>query len=388
MRSGSYVPQDGGYQAFFPAPLPPDPPIRLRYALQERLGEVGMEVRRLRKTTGDTPLSASLAAMLTRRESVLSCQLEGTLATLDDLLWCEFTGGCSDVHAKTVHDYYSGASEAFRSRTFAPYQALILDLHARVMAHAGECDVAGAFRSKQVFIAEPEGSGVTDAVFVPPPAHAISPAIANLAKWLADKSLYSPLAAAVAHAQFLTIHPFSDGNGRVGRILITCVLLDRGLIPMPYIHLSAFFRRTRADYYDRLMAVRNDGDWEAWCEYFAEGLAICAQEASQRSEQMSQLIDESVEAVRAVTTEDEGRRFLYALTAQPLAESTELAARVGWPQRRVETSLAALSDAGLLNQVAGSASRHRIVFEKYVALFRDREPASRLPQETEVLQND
>lgn len=283
-RAGRYVQQPTGYRAFLPAPLPPNPPLRLD-DLQAALALASHALGRLDGSVLTLPNPELFVLMYVRKEAVLSSQIEGTQSSLQDLLEAEARilspGRPADV--REVINYVNAMNYGLeRLATLLVSVRLIREIHKRLIKGVrGSALTPGELRRSQNWIG-PGGCNLNEATFVPPPPHAVPQALSDLERFLHQKDdLPALVKVALAHAQFETIHPFLDGNGRVGRLLITFLLCERGVLHKPVLYLSHYFKRHRQEYYDRLQAVRDRGDWEGWLAFFLQGIVDVSAQATE-----------------------------------------------------------------------------------------------------------
>ena len=282
-RAGHFVRQPAGYTAFIPAPLPPDPPVAFDPPLVALLSRADQALGRLDGLAHTLPDSDIFVAMYVRREAVLSSQIEGTQSSLNDVLVYEVDpkGRALPRDVEEVVNYVHAMNYGLeRLETLPLSLRLIREIHQRLLADVRGSDrQPGEFRTSQNWIG---GRSPSEAVFVPPPPSEMTVALDNFERLLHEgHGLPVLVHAGLAHAQFETIHPFLDGNGRVGRLLITFLLCRQSVLQQPLLYLSYFLKRHRAEYYDRLMAIRTDGDWEGWIRFFLRGVAETADEAVQ-----------------------------------------------------------------------------------------------------------
>jgi len=269
-RAGKYVRQIGGYKAFIPKNLPPDPPIKMDGEMLTLLSQADRELGRLDGSTETLPNPDLFVFMYVRKEAVLSSQIEGTQASLMDVLEFEAhavrTGRPKDVHE--VVNYVAAMNYGLdRLKSLPLSLRLIREIHAALLEGVrGSKRNPGEFRRSQNWVG-PNGSTLASAIYVPPPPHEMGMALDNFEKFLHDKtSMPFLIKVGIAHAQFETIHPFVDGNGRVGRLLITFLLCQKEILKHPLLYLSHYFKLHRSEYYDRLQAIRDVGNWEYRCE--------------------------------------------------------------------------------------------------------------------------
>ena len=290
-RAGRVIRQAEGYSAFIPAPLPPDPPLAFDSSLATVLAGAGTALGRLDGVAATLPNPELFVAMYVRREAVLSSQIEGTQSTLDDVLAFEIDSDHSRLPPDIgeVVNYITAMNYGLKRLETLPLSLRLLrEIHGKLLAGGrGSEKAPGEFRQSQNWIGAPR---LTDAIFIPPPPHEMRTALGNLERFLHDSDGLDPLiVCALAHAQFETIHPFLDGNGRVGRLLITFLLCHEKVLQRPVLYLSHYLKQHRGTYYDRLMAIRYEGDWEGWLRFFLTGVATVAREAEQTARRIVQL---------------------------------------------------------------------------------------------------
>lgn len=295
---GRFVRCPEGYDAFVPDPLPPE--LTWTPELVRALSDADRAVGRLAGEGSRLPNPHLLIRPFLRREAVLSSRIEGTQATLGELLAAEAGASVdrSPADLREVANYVVALEYGIeRLKTLPLSLRLIRELHARLMEGVrGGQSVPGEFRRSQNWIGPP-GCAPANASYVPPPPVEMLAALEELEKYLHDNSLPPLAQSALLHYQFEAIHPFLDGNGRVGRLLIILHLLDRAVLPAPLLYLSAFFEATRRDYYDRLRAVSERGEWGGWIEYFLNGIARQAEDALGRAGRINGLLDQWRQAV-------------------------------------------------------------------------------------------
>ncbi len=286
---------DEPFEAFVPRPLPPDPPINLSTALLDLLNRASLALGRLDGVVKLLPDRAIFLYMYVRKEAVLSSQIEGTQSSLSDLLLFESDAapGVPLDDVEEVSRYVAALNHGMaRLRGGFPLSLRLLkEIHAVLLEKGrGSENQPGEFRRSQNWIA---GTRPGNALYVPPPASEVMPTLGDLEKFLHDQPERTPLLlkAALSHVQFETIHPFLDGNGRLGRLLITLLLCAEGVLSEPLLYLSLYFKAHRQRYYDLLQQVRLEGDWEAWLEFFLEGVASTADQAALTARRMLDLFD-------------------------------------------------------------------------------------------------
>ena len=275
-RSGNFVKQLEGYTAFIPSPLPPKPTIKMDAELTRLLSKADRSLGRLDGATSILPNPDLFVAIYVRQEAVLSSQIEGTQSTLEDVLEYEIDakGREQPKDVQEVVNYVNALRYGLECLQELPLcLRLIKEIHHKLLDGVRGGDrYPGEFRKQQNWIGSP-GCTLTTATFIPPPVSEMHQALNNLEKFLHDRDSFPALIhCGLAHAQFETIHPFVDGNGRVGRLLITFLLCQREILQKPLLYLSHYLKFHRSEYYDRLMAVRTDGNWEGWLKFFLKGI--------------------------------------------------------------------------------------------------------------------
>jgi Fic family protein len=362
-----------GYSAFVPSPLPPDPPLRIEPAMQDLLDEANQALGRLDAVTVLLPDAGQFLYSYIRKEAVLSSQIEGTQSSLSDLLLFEndaVPGVPLDDVEETIN-YVAAMTHGLHrvdSGELPLSNRLLREIHARLMAGVRGGDKApGEFRRTQNWLG---GTRPGNARFVPPPPQNVADAMSDL-----EKFLHGPtpilVKAALAHVQFETIHPFLDGNGRVGRLLITLLLCAEKVLAQPLLYLSLYFKQHRDAYYDHLQRVRTEGAWEAWLEFFLEGVIAVAGSATATARSIRELIDADRDRIHGLgrgahsasrVHELAGRRI--GLTATATASELELSVPT------VNAALKRLQTAGILREVTGRKRGKLYIYGAYLDLLQ------------------
>src|SRR5438876_1587385 len=283
-RAGQYLPQPEGYRAFIPAPLPPTPPVQITGDLQRLLSEADRALGRLDGSVQTLPNPDLFVYMYVRKEAVLSSQIEGTQSSLQDLLAAEahILGEGRPRDVDEVVNYVSAMKHGLARLADLPVSVrLIREIHAELLKGVrGSRLTPGELRRSQNWIG-PGGCTLSEATFVPPPPAEVPDSLGALETFLHQQDdLPLLVKIGLAHAQFETIHPFLDGNRRVGRLLITFLLCERQVLQKPVLYLSHYFKRHRGEYYDRLQTVRDAGDWEGWLSFFLCGVVEVSAQAT------------------------------------------------------------------------------------------------------------
>jgi Fic family protein len=382
-RAGRFITQsNGGYRAFVPAPLPPDPPIELDEELVGLLSDAQIELGRLDGAIKVIPDPDFFVGMYVRREAVLSSQIEGTQSTLEDLLEVELNdanGRGSDV--MDIVNYVSAMNYGLdRLQTLPLSLRLIREIHGELLQDGrGAQATPGEFRRTQNWIG-PSGASLSRATFVPPPVPEMKTALGDFEKFLHAERLGPVLVdVGLAHAQFETIHPFLDGNGRIGRLLITLLLVHSGILRKPLLYLSYYFKLHRTEYYDRLMAVRLKGDWEAWIRFFLSGVVETAQEATMAAERIFELRERHRALILNEGLGSNGLLLLSALFQRPLVNVKLASNMVDVAFPTANKLVSRFEQLGLLREVTGRRRGRIFRYDPYIDLFDD--PAYEDPEQ-------
>jgi Fic family protein len=377
-RAGRFVKQPAGYTAFVPAPLPPDPPIQIAVPMIGLLSRADQAVGRLDGVARTLPDPDLFVAMYVRREAVLSSQIEGIRSTLEDTLAFELDSGQRDVpqDVEEVVNYVRAMNYGLKRLIELPLSLrLIREIHTELMRGVRGADkLPGEFRRSQNWIG-PQNAPLSQATFVPPPVPEMKNALYNLEEFLHEDDLPILVRCALAHAQFETIHPFLDGNGRVGRLLISFQLVHGGILHRPLLYLSYYIKRHKAEYYDRLMAVRQDGNWEGWLRFFLLGVAETAEEATATAEAIVHLQAEHRALLQDERLGLNGLKLLDLLLQRPLVN-------VNLVQQILEVKAFATANKlverfealGLLQEITGGKRNRIFRYTPYWRLLEEPEP--------------
>jgi Fic family protein len=376
-RAGHYQAQPAGYRAFMPAPLPPHPPVALEGELPALLGSAERALGRLDGSVLTLPNPDLFVFMYVRKEAVLSSQIEGTQSSLQDLLAAEASlfDDSTPRDVDEVINYVRAMNHGLGRLAELPVSVrLIREIHAELMhgVRGGRLQ-PGELRTSQNWIG-PSGSTIATAAFVPPPAHVVPEALSELERFLHQTDdLPAVVKIALAHVQFETIHPFLDGNGRVGRLLITFLLTERGVLHKPVLYLSHYLRHHRETYYDRLQAVRHNGEWEQWVDFFLHGVIDVAAEATETARRVIQLREEHRSAItaRLGRSAASGHKVLETLYDRPILAVKDVQHLTGTTFAAANTLVSRLVDAGILSEMTGFARNRRFKYAPYIALFDD-----------------
>jgi cell filamentation protein, protein adenylyltransferase len=343
-RAGHWVRQQAGpdgFAAFIPAPLPPNPPLEFTAELQRLSEAAGRALGRLEGVSKSLDPDRLLYVYI-RKEAVLSSAIEGTQSTLSDLLRYEADGvpGTPLDEVAEVSRYVAALQygmKRIRSGKLPLSLRLIREMHDVLMKGGrGGTRAPGEFRRTQNWVG---GSRPGNARYVPPPPHEMLAALDNLERFLHDQYDFTPpiIKAGLAHAQFETIHPFLDGNGRIGRLLVSLMLVVDGVLSQPFLYLSLYLREHRADYYDALQRIRTHGDWEGWLRFYLIGVEAVATQASDTVTALVTLFDRDRSRIEALGRAAPSTLRVYDVLRRRVVVSITGAAKeahVTWPTAR------------------------------------------------------
>lgn len=376
-RAGCYQRQLTGYRAFLPAPLPPHPPIRLGGELQPLLSQADRALGRLDGSILTLPHPDLFVAMYVRKEAVLSSQIEGTQSSLQDVLAAEARIASADRpdDVEEVFNYVAAMNHGLGRLQSLPLSVrLIREINARLLVGVrGQHLSPGELRTSQNWIG-PGGCTLAEATFVPPPPHEVPRLLGELEGFLhAESSLPLLIRIGLAHAQFETIHPFLDGNGRVGRLLITFLLCEKEVLVKPVLYLSHYFKRHRQAYYDHLQAVRDEGEWERWLAFFLTGVIEVSRQATETARQVLSLRERH----RQLITDEFGRaagnghRVLEHLYQHPIVAVTEVRDLIRTSYPAANNLVTQFVKQGVLHEMTGQRRNRRFLYRDYMNLFHE-----------------
>lgn len=374
-RSGQYVKQPHHYSAFIPEPLPPVPEIEYGNEMQTLLSKADRALGRLDGSIQTLPDPDMFVFMYVRKEAVLSSQIEGTQSSLNDLLEAEAEindpNRPSDVHE--VLNYVSAMNHGLqRLKEFPISVRLIREIHERLLDGVrGYQMKPGELRRSQNWIG-PGGSTIKDAIYIPPPPSEINLLLSDLEKFIHQENSIPPLIKiGLIHAHFETIHPFLDGNGRVGRLLIAFFLCEKDILIKPVLYLSYYFKANREKYYELLQNIRDKGEWEEWLKFFLEGVAVVSLEATSTA----RAIVEMREQHRLKITESFGRaagngmRVLESLYARPFINTNMVRDQLNLSFPPASELLKRFIEADILVEITGRDRYRLYKYKPYVDLF-------------------
>ena len=372
-RIGSYVATSAAgetVRAYMPPPLPPDPPIELD-RLYEKLEAANRALGRLDGTTSVLPDPPLFLYMYVRKEALLSAQIEGTQSSLSDLLLYESdeTPGVPLDDVQEVSNYVAAMTYGIkRLHDGMPMSTrLIRELHSILLRGGrGATKDPGEFRRSQNWLG---GTRPGNATFVPPPPSAVVDIMSDLEKYMHSDSNRLPLLVRVAlvHVQFETIHPFLDGNGRLGRLLITLMLIDSAALREPMLYLSLYFKLHRPTYYEALKRVRTDGDWEGWLEFFLTGVKETADQAADTAKSIFALFERDRKSIEALGRPAGSALQVHQyLQTKPIMSVPAAVRTLALSAPTVRKSVNHLIDLGIVHEVTGKQRDRIFAYKKYM----------------------
>lgn len=376
-RSGAYIKQIAGYRAFIPKPLPPDPPILMDALMQSLLSRADRELGRLDGSIHTLPNPDLFVFMYVRKEAVLSSQIEGTQSSLQDVLSAEAKIFSPSLprDVDEVVNYVRAMKYGLSRLSELPVSVrLIREIHSELLKDVrGSTLTPGEIRTSQNWIGY-SGCTLNDANYVPPPPHEVPQHLGELEKFLHSTTpLPALIKIGLAHAQFETIHPFLDGNGRIGRLLITFLLCEQGILEKPVLYLSYFFKGHRQEYYEKLQAVRDKGCWEDWLLFFLNGVIEVSRQATETARKILQLREEH----RSLITKELGRTaanghsLLEHLYSSPILSVNEAQALTQTSYQAANVLVNKFVEKNILTEITGQARNRRFLYKSYYDLFND-----------------
>ncbi len=373
-RSGEFAVQPGGHQAFIPKPLPPMPALEIDTEMQALLSRADRALGRLDGSIRTLPNPDLFIFMYVRKEAVLSSQIEGTQSSLNDILEveAEIFDNQRPRDVDEVLNYVRAMNYGLERLAELPLSnRLIREIHNVLLSGVrGGNAQPGELRKIQNWIG-PQGCTLKEATFVPPPPQQLEEILGQFEKFLHDESLPALLQIGMAHAQFETIHPFLDGNGRIGRLLIAFILYQREILETPVLYISHYFKKYRQQYYEQLQSVRENGNWETWLKFFLQGIYEVSQEATETSRKIVDLR----EAHRKLIAEHFGRvagngmQVLETLYQRPFIKVQDIKEQINVTFPAANQLMNKFVDHGLLTEVTGQARNRQFRYGAYIDLF-------------------
>ncbi|MFL6652223.1 MAG: Fic family protein [Sulfurifustaceae bacterium] len=362
------------YKSFVPPALPPDPPLQLNERHYDLMERANRALGRLDGVSALLPDTSLFLYFYVRKEALLSSQIEGTQSSFSDLLLYESkeTPNVPIEDVQEVSSYVAAMKHGLkRIRGGFPLSLrLIREVHEILLSKGrGANKGPGEFRRSQNWLG---GSRPGNARFVPPPPEKVIELMGDLEKFLHGQPLSMPLLikAALAHVQFETIHPFLDGNGRVGRLLITLLLCAEGALSEPILYLSLYFKTHRNDYYDLLQRIRTEGAWESWLEFFLSGVLETSEQATASAKSILKLFDKDRAKIETLgRPAGSALRLHQYLQTRPITSAAMAAKAMGVTEPTVRSSLGHLEKLHIVNEMTGRQRNRLFVYEKYLDIL-------------------
>ena len=369
-------------QAFVPAPLPPSPPIQWSAALREKFDQALLSLGRLDSVSVLLPDTSLFLYMYVRKEAVLSSMIEGTQSSLSDLLMFEFEHqpGVPMDDVQEVSNYVAALNHGLTrlEEDFPVSLRLLKEIHSVLLSKGrGNQSAPGEFRRTQNWIG---GTRPGNAAFVPPPPEQVPESMGRLELFLHDRPEKTPtlVKAALAHLQFETIHPFLDGNGRLGRLMITLLLCSEKVLNEPLLYLSLYFKTHRQRYYALLDEVRSTGDWESWLDFFADAVITTATQAVETAQQLMALSAADGQRINSLKRISGSAHLIHkALLERPMASPNRIQEKTQLSPATVNACLRELEKLGIVEEVTGQ-KRNRLY--SYVEYIRIMNQGTELPE--------
>lgn len=360
------------YQSFVPSPLPPTPPIEISEDILEQLIKANSQLAILESVATLIPDVDLFVSMYVRKEALMSSQIEGTQATLEDVL-DPLIEDNTNRNVADVVNYIKATEYAIRRLHELPLcNRLLKETHAILMEGVrGQEKNPGEFRCSQNWIGG-KGSTLRNAKYIPPSPDDMTEAMSDLEKYInADDRLDGLIRAALIHYQFETIHPFLDGNGRIGRLLITLFLMEKKILTTPALYISYFLKKNRVEYYDRMTEVRSKGNYEQWVKFFLQALAESAKDAIAAIDELTALHDKNVDLVAGMGRASKNAMLVFRyLEANPIIEIGKTAEALGITFGTASNVVERLSSAGILEQTTTGRRNRTFAYKDYLAILR------------------
>lgn len=360
------------YQSFVPSPLPPTPPIEISEDILEQLIKANSQLAILESVATRIPDVDLFVSMYVRKEALMSSQIEGTQATLEDVL-DPLIEDNTNRNVADVVNYIKATEYAIRRLHELPLcNRLLKETHAILMEGVrGQEKNPGEFRCSQNWIGG-KGSTLRNAKYIPPSPDDMTEAMSDLEKYInADDRLDGLIRAALIHYQFETIHPFLDGNGRIGRLLITLFLMEKKILTTPALYISYFLKKNRVEYYDRMTEVRSKGNYEQWVKFFLQAIAESAKDAIAAIDELTALHDKNVDLVAGMGRASKNAMLVFRyLEANPIIEIGKTAEALGITFGTASNAVERLSSAGILEQITTGRRNRTFAYKDYLAILR------------------
>jgi Fic family protein len=379
-RTGTYIQcstAEETYRAFVPDPVPPDPPLQLNIQDYDLMERANRALGRLDGVTSLLPDSSLFIYFYIRKEAVLSSQIEGTQSSISDLLLHEsnIIPGVPIDDVREVSNYIAAINHGLkriREDDFPLSLRLIREMHKILLSKGrGTHKNPGEFRKSQNWIG---GTRPGNARFVPPPPEYVMECLGNLEKFLHDRPVRTPvlIKAALAHVQFETIHPFLDGNGRLGRLLITLLLCAEKALQEPLLYLSLFFKKNREEYYALLDAVRTKGDWLGWLRFFLRGVMDTAEQAVETSAAIQRQFEQDIKLIETLNLKTTTvLKTHHMLQRSPIMDVPLAASQLNVSAPTARSAINTLESLGIVRELTGKKRDRVYVYDTYVKILNE-----------------
>ena len=374
-RAGEYISNMTGeamYQSFRHAALPPVPPLELNDDTVQLLIDANRALATLNTAASLIPSTDLFVSMYVRKEALMTSQIEGTQCTLDDILDPDADAN-ANLDVGDVVNYVNAAQYAIqRLQTLPLCNRLLRETHEKLLAGVrGQEKNPGEFRRSQNWIG-PAGCGLKDARYIPPNVEDMATAMSALEKYINEDQQYDPLVrAALIHYQFETIHPFLDGNGRIGRLLILLYLMEQKLLDKPVLYVSYFLKKNQVEYYDRISEVRRSGNYEQWVRFFLEAVHAAAADAVASIQKLSELHDRNLALLPpSKRSVDHVRRLFDYLEQHPIIDIKKTAQALGISYNTAAAAVRKLAELGILHETTNAARNRVFAYQEYLGILR------------------
>ena len=374
-RAGEYIRNMSGeaaYQSFRPASLPPVPPVELDADLIRLLVEANRELAKLNTAASLIPNKDLFVTMYVRKEAVITSQIEGTQCTFDDIMDPDVDKN-ANLDISDVVNYVIAAQYALQRMQSLPLcNRLLRETHEQLMKGLrGQEKNPGEFRRSQNWIG-PAGSTLKNARYIPPNVEDMTEAMSDLEKYINENEEYDPLVrAALIHYQFETIHPFLDGNGRIGRLLVLLFLMQQGLLDQPVLYVSYFLKKNRIEYYDRMSEVRRSGNYEQWVRFFLEAVHAAAADALESIKLLSELHERNLSRLPVSNRSRDTVRMLFDYLEQhPIIDIRRTASALEVSYNTLASAVKKMTELGILHGTANAARNRVFAYQEYLDILR------------------
>lgn len=374
-RSGEFVTNLSGemmYKSFLPKPLPPSPEVAYDEGFSNLLSKANAALAKLEAISTRLPSVPLFVSMYVRKEALLSSQIEGTQATLDDILDPTIEDNSNQDVSEVLHYIKASDYATERLKTLPLCSRLLLEIHDILMGDTrGSEKNPGEFRRSQNWIG-PQGSSIRTARYVPPNIIDMQQAMGDLENYMHSEDTTNPLIKiALIHYQFATIHPFLDGNGRIGRLLVNLFLKENQVLTYPTLYISYYLKRNRIEYYDRLTEVREKGNYEQWIKFFLQGIYESAEDAIESIDQLADLHERNLKLVQENDTTSKSMIKVFAYFEQtPIADIQRSANLLNMAYNTFASAVRKLESLGILKKLGESRRGRVFVYENYLNILR------------------